>query len=258
MENIQADLLKLLLGFDSFCKKHSLKYELAWGTLIGAVRHKGFIPWDDDVDVVMPLGDYRMLQSVFEKEGDPRFELLSYKGTKGYYLPFFRFVYKRKETHNKKGDHRRFDSSWLDVFPLLPIPSTNSLGFRSWKRMRHRICRILALKSTPIHLCTGTKKVVRLFSFCFPEKLLRSRLWASDSRFEKAGCELVYLQDLWESNDSSIAMPAYWFDETSDFIFEGYRFSGPKMFDAVLSHYYGDYMIPPPIEEQKSRHGRDA
>ena len=67
LAELQGELLKLLLRFDAFCKERGLRYSLDSGTLLGAVRHKGFIPWDDDVDVDMPRPDYERLMA-FEKE----------------------------------------------------------------------------------------------------------------------------------------------------------------------------------------------
>lgn len=68
LEEIRKVQINLLIKFDDFCRKHNLKYVLDGGTLIGAVRHKGYIPWDDDIDIVMPFPDFLKFVDLFEKE----------------------------------------------------------------------------------------------------------------------------------------------------------------------------------------------
>lgn len=77
MEEVKKVELDLLITFDAFCKKHHLRYVLDGGTLIGAMRHQGFIPWDDDIDVAMPFPDFLKFKELYEKEcGDSQKQLL--------------------------------------------------------------------------------------------------------------------------------------------------------------------------------------
>ena len=77
LREVHEELLKLLARFDTFCKAHNLRYSLEAGTLIGAIRHKGFIPWDDDVDISMPRPDYERLISYQDDLGDHMYLILS-------------------------------------------------------------------------------------------------------------------------------------------------------------------------------------
>ena len=76
IEEVKKVELNLLLDFDKYCKQNNLRYYLCYGTLIGAVRHKGFIPWDDDIDVIMPREDYEKLMAL-HGEGEGRYRLFS-------------------------------------------------------------------------------------------------------------------------------------------------------------------------------------
>lgn len=98
------DRLESLLGvFKNFCDLHELKYYVAYGTLIGAARHKGFIPWDDDVDVFMPRADYQKLQEL-RKTLPPNYELLDFISTKDYYLYFAKFCDRKSTIVERKGE----------------------------------------------------------------------------------------------------------------------------------------------------------
>ena len=95
MEEVKKVELDLLITFDAFCKKHHLRYVLDGGTLIGAMRHQGFIPWDDDIDVAMPFPDFLKFKELYEKEcGDSQKQLL-YGKNNPYGFHYGKFVDKR-------------------------------------------------------------------------------------------------------------------------------------------------------------------
>ena len=91
-ENLKKIELEMLIYLDQLCKKENLRYYICGGTLLGAVRHKGFIPWDDDIDVVMPRPDYQKL--IDQWKDDERYRLLSERD-RGYYYNFAQLVDKR-------------------------------------------------------------------------------------------------------------------------------------------------------------------
>ena len=119
LADIQAREYELLLQFDAYCKRHSLTYCLCGGTLLGAVRHKGFIPWDDDIDLMMPRADYERLRDLSRKEpvsGDLR---VLYPGDKGYPYGAMKVVDTRTIVYERNitREEQRTGLA-LDIFPL--------------------------------------------------------------------------------------------------------------------------------------------
>lgn len=125
--------LSILDAFDKFSKTHDLKYFLFYGTLLGAARHKGFIPWDDDIDVVMPIEDYLRLQDLLNDGAslpEPYFAASPYlKSSPEFHCPFMK-IYDGSTI--VKQDSLSIDIGfeeglWLDVFPFIGFPTQKDI-----------------------------------------------------------------------------------------------------------------------------------
>ena len=92
IEKVQELEFGILKYIKELCEKYSIRYYLAYGTLIGAVRHKGFIPWDDDIDIMMPRNDYKRLLSILEKDSHPYYKLISYETNDLFQVPLPKIV----------------------------------------------------------------------------------------------------------------------------------------------------------------------
>ena len=111
--------LDILLEIDSFCKKNNLRYFLAYGTLIGAIRHKGFIPWDDDIDIGMMRKDYDLFIKYASEELDSKYYLDCYETNKNCYLPFAK-VRKNNTIFDEEENHHlnNHKGIYVDVIPI--------------------------------------------------------------------------------------------------------------------------------------------
>lgn len=109
-------LLALLKEFKNYCEKESLRYCLGYGTLIGAVRHKGFIPWDDDIDILMPVEDYNKFIEGYQ--GNRKFKVLDYKINDEYFFPFAKFVDNDTYLHHEGCPITWMQEVYIDIFPL--------------------------------------------------------------------------------------------------------------------------------------------
>lgn len=121
---LQLRILKILLAVDKVCKEHGLRYYIMAGTMLGAVRHKGFIPWDDDLDIGMPRADYDLLMS-HSKEWLPQpYEAVCAENDPNYPLPFAK-IQDADTTLIERMHLKYLGGIYLDVFPLDGVPQSN-------------------------------------------------------------------------------------------------------------------------------------
>lgn len=115
LKELQGEELKILKDVHEYCIKNNIRYSLYGGTLIGALRHKGFIPWDDDIDIIMPRPDYTRFCKEYKSE---KYKIADLENTKGYMLGFARVYDDNKTTMITRGPWIRDDAGvWIDVFP---------------------------------------------------------------------------------------------------------------------------------------------
>ena len=158
--DVQRSIFSILVEFDRICKKHNIKYILDGGTLLGAIRHSGFIPWDDDADVAMLRSEYNKFCKVCKKELDSRFFLETKKVNKKYPYAFAKLrlngtIYKENFLNNLDVHN----GIWIDIFP---IDKTSKLTFRLQTKLS-LIWRSIRWKKTKEISCTS--KHDRLFKF---------------------------------------------------------------------------------------------
>lgn len=243
--------LELLTAFLSVCEQLELPYYIAGGTLLGAVRHKGFIPWDDDIDIAMLRKDYE----VFIAKAPallPDFVFLQNIHTEPEFLANF--------TKLRHCDTTFIESSWkfrkinhgifIDIFPFDYYPDSKL------KRLRFRILdRLYKLRIASE--CFYKKKTLKqkishpIAKLLMPsvKKTLRKR-----DKLIKAcsgGSCIANHSGVWGKKE---VIPAKWFDHSVKLEFEGLQVNAPGDYHLFLSHYYGDYMQLPPIEKQVSHH----
>lgn len=252
LKNLEIEILDYIV---EICNKLNLKYWLAYGTLIGAVRHKGFIPWDDDIDICMLRDDYEKLQNYLIKNPDKKFELMSYKNNKNYVYPFMKVI--NNETYLLESDIL-IDSNmgvYVDIFPIDGHNDDKNLRNKMTKLIKKRqlscytfygIYNENSVISTIIrNLCviifsfTNTKKYVEKI-----DKLAMSRK-VENSEF----ADYVICKDM-----KKAVMKKEWFDKTMDFEFCGKMYKVPVEYDKILRTDYGDYMELPPLDKQVTHH----
>ncbi len=123
MRKTQMRLLEMLDVFDAICRKHNINYWLVCGTLLGARRHGGFIPWDDDLDVAILQSDCKKLLSILKEELPDNLKLQTKETDKNYWYFFPRIRDTRSHYYNKKGDIFEHNGIFLDIFLFEPVPS---------------------------------------------------------------------------------------------------------------------------------------
>ncbi len=251
----QLDLLKEL---DRICKKWDIPYFLIGGTLIGAIRHKGFIPWDDDLDVGLLWEHYDRLKEACDADLDPAYELHDWHKDPHSPHPFYKL--KIRGTHYPEevsADSGMNDGIFIDIFPYDNAPDDEKLRKRQGRQV-FLLRRILQLrcgfslgKGSPVKkLLYGTLKLLSgirsVESWKRSFEALRQRYNHGTTQIATNMCGAYSYQR--ESK------PRVWLETVTDHVFEGMMFSIPENYDGFLRSCYGDYMQLPPEAQRVGIH----
>lgn len=258
IQEIQSIEYDILEAFDQFCRVNNLTYMLCGGTLLGAVRHQGFIPWDDDIDVLMPRPDYDKLLE-FNADyicGKKMYEIKHWKNGKSNY-PFIKIVdpdtYVKTEYINEKAEVQQI---WIDIFPLDGNPEDIRSANKLYKRVKI-YKRVLTLKLAKIGVGSTwyikvIKPLVILLLQVIPTNYLCSKMDSISKTYSyentnKAG-GVVWGYGIKEYMDKSI------FCEQTKMLFHKNYYPVPNGYQEYLTRIYGDYMVLPSEEERNSHH----
>ncbi len=263
LKEIKQIQLEELTYLHEFCVENGLTYYLAYGTLIGAVRHKGYIPWDDDIDVWMPRSDYDKLIELTERFNNEDLELLSYEKEKKYCFEWAKVCSKKTIVWPSRFNNGFLYGISIDVFPLNEIDYKGSL--------ENAITVNESDHKKLIDMMNGYK----LYTDGNKSNLLKSIL--KKVRFKllelKKGRLQDKLLDFFDKNDFKMKDGKYyqtflcserkvykreWFKDPIELEFEGRKFFAPKNYDKILTLVYGDYMKLPPKEKRITNHNFTA
>jgi len=249
---IQKNTLVILEEIKRICQKHSLKYCLLYGTCLGAVRHQGFIPWDDDADLGMPFDDYLKFIEICKTELDDRFFLQTFVTDPNYYYPFIKvrmnntaFIIWNSANHHI---HQGF---WVDIFPIVKRPASNMI-----RSIKERIITgALYLQISDFLVgCESAQREVGKVRYGF--SLLLGKL-PVDFRISLKKSLFLYCMKPPKNNDELalvflryIPVPKRICFDTVEWQFEKEYFPIPKDYDIYLRELYGDYMELPPVEKR--------
>jgi len=258
LRQFQLKELELFKKFSEFCKKNNITYYALGGTLLGAVRHKGFIPWDDDMDVGIPREDYeKFINLCNTKKVD--FELHTFQNDPNHIRYFSRLEDPSIKVKRTDNITEEISSAWIDVFPLDGMPNNKIIrnihkNYILYRRATYKLsCFNIAVnvnkKNRPF-----IEKVFIKFGQVFPvEKIFKTKkqLIKLDKALKRFSYE--------KSNYLVNAMGAYKFREMFNkkyygkgkyYKFEDTKVFGPNDYDTVCTQLYGDYMTPPKKEER--------
>ena len=259
LEEIKQIEYDILVAFDKLCEENHLYYTLSGGTLLGAIRHKGFIPWDDDIDVMMPRPDYdRLLHTIdVNYENFPSY-LKVEKWTDGSNeYPFIKVVDKRTKLSAEFYDESRGTTNvWIDVFPIEGNPDDGEALKKLHKKslfMRKILCTKMAKNGEGTTLIKRILKPFVKLALCpvsFHSLCKKIDNWAKQYDYHtsnKVGC-VMWGYGVRES------MSKAGYDKPVKVQFEKGEFNAPSNYEEYLSNLYGDYMKLPP-EDQRVVHG---
>ena len=250
--DIRERQLNILISVDNYCRENKIRYFLCGGTLIGAVRHHGFIPWDDDIDISMPRPDY---ERFIESYSNPNYDVLTYRNDKNYIGLFTKIsdvqtVLREDNSIGEIGVN-------IDLFPVDGLPSSKWGRYIHIKWMKLLQGFIVSQISTDISHKSFIRKVeisiIRFLLIFIRNKQKLTELIINQARkydFDKS----EYVADVVWGYGTREIMKRTVVEEYIEGNFEGGFFLIPKYYDEYLKNMYGDYMKLPPEEERIGKH----
>ena len=264
IQSVELDILKQILRI---IDKYHLRYYMLGGTLLGAVRHQGFIPWDDDIDIGMPRPDYEKFLEVADAELSAPYDIhttLNGRGEYSYYYP--RVVNTEVKLRRKKSETEVIIPAWVDVFPLDGVPETES-EFKRWKRELDLGQWVFMFSQFRFFYMadTVTKKRHARAKIAFKRLFYRLNLEKTiDTVKAWKRLDRVMRRYDYENSTRLYNVCGYWgvkelfpksvYGKGRLYPFEDLMLCGPEDYDDVLTQMYGDYMTPPP-EADRDHHG---
>ena len=251
IKEMQARLLSMVKQFHSFCENEKVVYYILAGTCLGAYRHKGFIPWDDDIDVGLPRSQYEVLINEKAKNLPDNLEIITHRSSKGYPYNFAKLI--DKNTTLIEADYQNFVGGlYIDIFPLDGV--CNNSFFDKIRRKR-----LYYLHGSAMYNCSTAEKkslLKRLFMAYTKKKDLNKIQNKVDVIMEKYSFEeseiIANYLGSWKEKE---VMEKRLFGTPKLYEFEDTMLYGPELMPEYLEKMYGDFMKLPPEEERVHRHG---
>ncbi len=261
LREIQLKELALLKEVKRICKKYRLRYFLCGGTLLGAVRHQGFIPWDDDIDIMMPREDYEQFIRMASEEWQDNIQVEDYYYTNSARPDCITHVVDKKTTIIRTNCMKeRRENLCIDIFPLdgMPKSAVGRIIYFYYFRFYHYLFLISCFSSMVNMDKPGRplweKAAIKFLSRINMEKWLNSKrlLKKQHSILMKYKYEdSKYIYSGFGTYGKKEILPKKYFHAVSFLRFEDDSYCVPSMYHEELTHYYGDYMVIP--KKQKKR-----
>lgn len=253
--------LEILIAFDKFCKEHKIKYSLGAGTLIGAIRHKGFIPWDDDIDIFMVREEYnRFVDLIMNGEKVDVFKVYLPTDSEAVF-PFIKIVNPNTIVYPQNRLKKYASGLWMDIFPVDCCGNSEN---EILKNVRFLKSNMTKLERSTMHY-TNKNIVNRMKNMylLIAQKIFHYRYWIFKKRIieyplpEQGKYWGTIRWPYYKGNGLCDVYPKEYFEGYTEKEFEGQKFMVFQYYDQILSHRYGDYMKLPD-EKDRVSHGMDA
>ena len=268
LKKAQDISLKILLEVDRICRENGIKYLMDSGTLLGAVRHKGFIPWDDDIDIAMTRENFERFKKTAPSALPPEMELVlpdEYRNGKAFYDFTPRIIYLKSRRNSDSDEMRFYDGKlnhlWVDIFILDNISDSAIsdkltrfkqkviYGFAMPKRYKLDMSKYNGIDRLKVGVLAAIGKFVDMRSIFKKQEDLSIKYNSLKTRnMYYSNYQPDYLHD---------TVKREWSEEITELSFEGHMLMAPAGYDDVLKEIYGDYMQLPPIESRVPSHSDD-
>lgn len=256
IDQIRKIQLRILVDVTDFCEKHDIKYFLCAGTMLGAIRHKGFIPWDDDIDIMIPRPDYETLKNIFSIEGLQFFDSEiepKYDKTFGKIADVNTILIENIRTDFHIGIN-------IDVFPIDGFPS-NAKEIQRHIRRIQMWRNFLNLKNIKLKKGRSWYKnsillIGRIILFPIPKSFVIEKIISLGKKYKLSESEFAGIA-VWGYGTKEVFHKSI-FDKRIKVEFELNKYYAHEKYDEYLRGIYGSYMELPPLNERRSKHDFNA
>lgn len=256
LNEIKKIEIKLLKEFKAYCEEHGLKYFLSNGTLLGAIKYNGFIPWDDDIDVIMPREDYDRF--VKEFPSNEKIKLLSDETCNNYIFTFAKLSDSSTLIQNQTTLKGYEYGIHIDIFPLDRWNDDGNIAHKEARRIQ-KLCQKMCFSISHFskgrslfHTCAKNLIIAwtHIIGYTYYRAKLYSIIEKNINYFEGnySGCLVWPIYGIRE------IIPTEVFSDVVEVEFEGDKYPAPVGYDVYLRSLYGDYENDPPSKKQKSHH----
>lgn len=247
-EEVKRKEVEILNHIVAVCEKHGLRYYMSYGTLLGAIRHKGFIPWDDDIDISMPRADYDQLLKVMLANPDKRFVALTPK-SKGYPYHYAKVVDLSTKLVEENLDDFAGNGLWVDIFPLDGVDTTEPTRQKELAKYFNSCRASASFKHCPANNKPWKWRICKMIG---TRNFSRLVTWASRRLPFDSAQYVAHMPTAMQ-----YLFPRRLFDKVIKVEFEGALYDAPADYDEYLKILYADYMQIPP-ESQRITHSVKA
>lgn len=258
LKELKVLQMDILSAIDEYCSINNIKYSLACGTLLGAIRHKGYIPWDDDIDIYIPRDDYKRLVSSFPESYKERYKIISLERDLLWDRPYAKAY--NAETHLEESsiEKKRIGVN-IDIFPVDDVPI--GAEWTKYDRKRRFEQKLFLLKFVKLDLHRDVFKNIILIIFRIITSLISTRSWAERidrkcQQFNGRGYRHYF--ECCQGILQKKPFPKELFDEIIDVLFEDRFFKCFADADCYLKNGFGNYMQLPPEEKRVTHHSFKA
>lgn len=256
-QELQAVLTEMLAWFHRFCAAHHLRYYILGGTMLGAVRHGGFIPWDDDIDVGMPRADYQRLEQLMKEYPHDIYLLETPNSEKPDFFYAYTKLYDTRTilTENTRIPVRR--GVFLDIFPLDGAGDTKEESIAYYQPIKRRLNLLLSMTTGIRQGRKFYKNASVMLLRCIPRWLIdpKKLLWDIQRRCkEKSFDRYAWVSNFAGAYREREIMPREVFGEPKEYNFENMIVYGVSDYETYLTALYGNWRQLPPVDKRKTHH----
>lgn len=248
LKHLQLVLLNMLKDVDELCRRHNIEYFLAYGSVLGAIRHKGFIPWDDDIDIMLDSVNYAKFIELAKRDL-PTDKYYVQEGLVDWPMPVSKV--RLRGTRYGENDMSLSDNEngiFIDVFKLDNV-SNNAIQAK-WQYFCAKLYLSYALSARTFKSASFKKRILMMLASPLKLKCLRKAILNQVEKFngkktDKYGC--FYTPYRFHNS----VIPSEYMDKAIYVDFEDCKMPVPQLWDKYLTYIYGDYMTLPPVEKRK-------